>query len=176
MINALWNNYHLFESAYNQKGHVFNLKSQLVIYPIKGKIIFEAFFESPLTEKIVTNILLNESNIEEYSFWNNCDMPENMLEIEWNQRELDWKSALLDDFHSIPSLCGLTVDLFNISFIPISSDQIFVGDKNRLELSQRINMLYDILKPCFDLSETKLKERIIESIKDNTYLDMRWKV
>jgi len=93
------------------------------------------------------------------------------LDEELEQRKTDWNYALSSDFHTIPSLCGFTVDLFHASFFPLSTDEILVSRKCQLDITRRVESLYTILKKYCSEQETDLKEKIRDKIIKNTYLE-----
>ena len=174
VINAIWNDYNLFRQAYmgkNDENYIFDFKTHLIIFPLKDTLLFQAFTGGPIAGNILSSVLSNQPDIEEYCYWNNTEYPEELTEEEWNQREMDWNYALSSEFHTIPALCGFTVDLFHDSFFPLSTGEIFANRKCPMDIPQRVESLYAILKKYGSEQDLEFKENIRDKIIKNTYLE-----
>lgn len=55
------------------------------------------------------------SEVHDYSYWDNTDMPDNVTEEEWETREKDWNSVLTGI--GIPSQCGPVFDILTFDTI-----------------------------------------------------------
>jgi len=55
------------------------------------------------------NMWTAKSFVEDYSYWNNTDKPDNISEEEWKERSETWNN-ILEDFLGVPSMLGFTAD------------------------------------------------------------------
>jgi hypothetical protein len=57
---------------------------------------------------VYRDMLINSGIVEEYGFWDNTDMPEDVSDADWVLRRHHWESALGGDFSMTPSEAGLS--------------------------------------------------------------------
>ncbi len=88
------------------------------------------------------------AKVEEYSWWNNCDKPDEVTDAEWDQREKDWQMVV----DMPPARAGLSRS-YEGAFLPeIKSDEIvacFAPIEKRAErwALDRLVLLYPEEKP-----------------------------
>lgn len=95
------------------------------------------------------------SIVKDYYYQNQTDMPEDISQEEWEQREIDWENALKYD---IPCLSGFTFEPVYISVINIIT-------KNG------INPYFYDLDKIVDLYSQRILEKII--VKDNQFYEIK---
>ncbi|WP_097006710.1 hypothetical protein [Lacrimispora amygdalina] len=174
MVNALWTIYNLFDEVFEREAalHSFlSFHSQIVLYPLSDKIIFQLFSKGSLADNLIRKCLLEEDDIEEYCYWNNTDIPDELTEEEWALRALDWELALPIETVSIPSMSGFTVDLFSNYFFPISSTDIFKGDIVKPSVEDRTKSLFEYIKKNDEKLSDSFKEELRQKIESNPYLE-----
>ena len=97
--------------------NVYDLSAEIQIYPLDDKILLRFFGNDRLEQ-----ILLNEEDIEEYHYQNQCDRPEDISEEEWNDREKNWETV---NPTLVPAKRGFGVQLFYENDLPFMLDEVF---------------------------------------------------
>ncbi|MFW6219340.1 MAG: hypothetical protein ACOC33_00600 [bacterium] len=100
-----------------QRDPLYDFEFEIVFIPIKNKILCLLYTEQSNFIKIWEN----QSEIEEYGYWNNTDKPENLSEKDWDKRKIDWDEALPN--YSIPSNRGLIYNPY-FEYFPLTNDFI----------------------------------------------------
>lgn len=125
---------------------VFDISANLQIFPLRDKILF-TFYGSHSLEQI----LETEPDIEEYHYQNQCDMPEDISEDEWEQRRIDWNMAIPS---GIPAKNGFGVELVVSADIPLGLSEWFEDndyEKHKRTLESRTS---SIAECCYKNEET----------------------
>lgn len=91
--------------ATEERDPSYDFGCEMVIIPIKGKILMLLYTEQSAYEKAIESL----PEVTPYPYWNNTDPPEELTEAQWDERENDWNLALNTGCISIPSMCGFTV-------------------------------------------------------------------
>lgn len=105
----------------NRKNPVYDISASLQVFPFEDKILLLFYGNSVLEE-----LLLYEADIEEYHYQNQSDIPEDMTEEEWNERYLDWKSAMPT---FVPPRTGFGVQLVCEYDLPFTVEDFFLDDE-----------------------------------------------
>lgn len=98
-----------------------------VFFPLEDKTLCIVYAESD--EYI--DAFSGMAEVHEYGYWNNVDMPDDVSEDEWNQRERDWNIAFKKN--DIPMLSGICV-----YFIEDISDLIYYDKLDRNKIVSQI--------------------------------------
>lgn len=77
------------------------------LFPMKDKILAMVFSE----QDTLTKIFIDYFNAQSYCYYNNTDKPEEVSDLEWEQRKDDWDSVLKNYY--IPALNGFHVECHN---------------------------------------------------------------
>lgn len=129
-----------------RRNPVYDVSSSLQIFPLKDKILF-TFYGNQNFEQI----LENEPDIEEYHYQDQCDMPEDMSEEEWEQRRIDWEQAIPS---GVPAKNGFGVELVLSIDIPLGLSDWFQGndsEKYHKTLEKRVEL---VAEHCYANEET----------------------
>jgi hypothetical protein len=87
----------------------FNINAAIVAYP-KGRKIYLNVFDPDIQEMVE-----RDTRFKDFSFWNNCDRPDEISAREWRYREKTW-DKLLPDSCSVPGARGFTYDFGSLAF------------------------------------------------------------
>lgn len=77
------------------------------LFPMKDKILAMIFSE----QDTLIKIFIDYFHAQSYCYFNNTDKPEEVSDLEWEQRYNDWDSVLKNDY--IPALNGFHVECHN---------------------------------------------------------------
>lgn len=76
------------------------------VHPLDDKILCIVYSG----QQALTKVWESFPEVQDYHYQNQTDQPEEISDKEWEQRSKDWTIALPDEFSSIPSLSGFTVE------------------------------------------------------------------
>lgn len=89
-----------------QRDPLVDVSFDVTFFPIKNKLLAITFMDNKTLEKAWESL----KGVEEYSYWNNTDKPEEVSKADWKNRENDWNEALLDG-DAVPSKNGFSFTL-----------------------------------------------------------------
>jgi hypothetical protein len=112
---------------------IWNMKASVVVYPYEEMLIVH-FFNFDFGLKGPKNPLINRvkknHNFSDYSYWNNSDMPENVTEEEWKERERIYDKIF--GIRSTPDSVGFIYEFANWdSLMRVCSEVAKMRDKEK---------------------------------------------
>lgn len=87
----------------------------LSILPISDAILCIPSANNSILSKELKALLIDYFHVEEYGYWDNTDMPDELTEDEWNKRREDWNKALPDAL-GVPRQNGFVIKLVDSEF------------------------------------------------------------
>ncbi len=116
----------------NKKRHPdVDFKTSVTIFPHNGTFYGMVFTE----QNEFYNLLLQYPIVEEYSYWNNTDKPNNITEDEWLMREDIWNDIFKDV--SIPEQAGFTQVCHSGNCTPTMNDVISNWEQHLPSIEER---------------------------------------
>lgn len=87
----------------------------LSILPISDAILCIPSVNNSILSKELKTLLIDYFHVQEYGYWDNTDMPDELTEDEWNKRRDDWNKALPDAL-GVPRQNGFVIKLVDSEF------------------------------------------------------------
>jgi len=134
-----------------ERNPTYDFECEISVLVPKGsdKILLLLFTE----QKNLKSLFESYEFIDEYSYWNNSDKPDDISDVEWGQRKIDWDKALPGS--GVPARNGLSFELIG-EWLPM------------IDVSEVIKNM-----PSFeDRCKKVAKERVASFIKDPSVWEM----
>ena len=103
--------------------HLTHSVSSLILIPRDNDVLILLFCSDLKIKKVFSELLF----IDDYSYWNNTDRPDDISEQDWNNRGKDWEVALGGDGYGKPIDNGYSFNIISKG-IPIGSWRQIVKD------------------------------------------------
>lgn len=158
-ILEMWERHNEFVRSRVDMESMFHLELNMVLFPYEGQTIGITYGASALQEQF-----LELPEVNDFSFWDCSDGPDDMSEQEWEARGAIWKKILPSGF---PNRDGFYYELFSgdntiYPFITEADAQSFLNEhRNSYVRAIAENSLYQQIKSRF--SETTIKEDTVET-------------
>lgn len=102
-----------------QRDSYVDVKFELVIYPLKGRILGQYFG----VKEDMVKLFLAQPWVKDYHYQNSSDRPEEISAKEWSKRQRDW-DRVFTDLPMTPALAGWTVVLCDYPALWKTSDVV----------------------------------------------------